>query len=215
MYVELHNYNELEQKVLYYKLNSIFNLENEDVEKFAGIYAIFKDNVCLYVGQSFNLASRLATHLRGKYQEADYIYIWDIQQFTDSDLQKLKKDKQKHFLDECEKLVMSALKPIENIDIDMDYVSEVEDIDIMDLDPSMLIKIKKPFTLIITNEIDTISELWSFFIALKYKIYFEGAIKNEKELDEIFKDFIFPKIDEIIKEKNKKINNDEDIEKEI
>jgi len=168
MYVELHNYNELEQKVLYYKLNSIFNLENEDVEKFAGIYAIFKDNVCLYVGQSFNLASRLATHLRGKYQEADYIYIWDIQQFTDSDLQKLKKDKQKHFLDECEKLVMSALKPIENIDIDMDYVSEVE------VKNTNLEQMK--FSIKITDEAISITNGNSYFLeAIRYETDFLKA----------------------------------------
>ena len=70
MYTEIHEWQEFNQKVLYFKLNNTFNLQvdSELNHKFSGIYAIFKDDICLYVGQSSNLASRIATHLKGKYK---------------------------------------------------------------------------------------------------------------------------------------------------
>jgi len=96
----------LEQKTLFYKLANAFNMENDSIknEKVCGIYAIFHNDLCLYVGQSKNMASRLATHIKGKYGKATDIYVWS----------ELEED-----LDDAEKSKMSFFKPIENVLIDM------------------------------------------------------------------------------------------------
>lgn len=108
MYIEIHNYEEMEQDILYFKLSNALNMDRmvKMNEKLSGIYAIYKDDVCVYVGQSKNLASRLATHLRGKYSMATSIFCWTV-------------DGEK--LDNHEKYVMADLKPIENLMIDMDF----------------------------------------------------------------------------------------------
>ena len=123
MYTEIHEWQEFNQKVLYFKLNNTFNLQidSELNHKIFGIYAIFKDNICLYVGQSSNLASRVATHLKGKYNSATDIFIWNVENIGFSDFKSRNKESQKSILDNCEKYVMSKLKPIENIAIDMDF----------------------------------------------------------------------------------------------
>lgn len=123
MYTEIHEWQEFNQKVLYFKLNNTFNLQidSELNHKIFGIYAIFKDNICLYVGQSSNLASRVATHLKGKYNSATDIFIWNVENIGFSDFKSRNKESQKSILDNCEKYVMSKLKPIENITIDMDF----------------------------------------------------------------------------------------------
>lgn len=123
MYIEIHDWKEFEQKVLYYKLNNSFNMNliSELNYKIAGVYAIYKDDICLYVGQSRNLASRIATHLRGKYENCTNIYVWDIQEIGFKQFRGLIKDIQEQVLIRTEKFFMSKLKPIENLDIDMDY----------------------------------------------------------------------------------------------
>ncbi len=123
MYIEIHDWKEFEQKVLYYKLNNSFNmnLTSELNHKIAGIYAIYKDDICLYVGQSKNLASRLATHLRGVYDNATNIYAWNIEKLGFPEFRTYKKELHEQILIRCEKYLMSVLKPIQNIDIDMDF----------------------------------------------------------------------------------------------
>ena len=70
---------EVDSKEYFLKLNSSFclsGLEHSDRNRLAGVYAILQKDVCFYVGQSKNLASRLATHLTGKIDESylrDYI----------------------------------------------------------------------------------------------------------------------------------------------
>ena len=122
MYIEIHNYEELEQKALYFKLNNAFNMNyaTEENIKIVGIYAIYSNNTCLYVGQSKNIASRIATHLRGKYQNSTDIYIWDIEELGFSDFKKRSQKSREQILNNAEKYIMSILKPIDNIDIDMD-----------------------------------------------------------------------------------------------
>ena len=122
MYIEIHNYYELEQKALYFKLNNAFNMSytTEENIKIVGIYAIYSNNTCLYVGQSKNIASRIATHLRGKYQNSTDIYIWDIEELGFSDFKKRSQKSREQILNNAEKYIMSILKPIDNIDIDMD-----------------------------------------------------------------------------------------------
>lgn len=123
MYIEIHDWKEFEQKVLYYKLNNSFNmnLTSELNHKIAGIYAIYKDDICLYVGQSKNLGSRLATHLKGKYENATNIYVWNIEAIGFSEFRAYKKELCDQILIRCEKYLMSVLKPIENLDIDMSF----------------------------------------------------------------------------------------------
>lgn len=122
MYIEIHNYEELEQKALYFKLNNAFNMNyaTEENIKIVGIYAIYSNNTCLYVGQSKNIASRIATHLRGKYQNSTDIYIWDIEELGFYDFKKRSQKSREQILNNAEKYIMSILKPIDNIDIDMD-----------------------------------------------------------------------------------------------
>lgn len=126
MYIEIHEQKELKQKALYFKLNNAFNMniESEENHKIVGIYAIFKEDVCLYVGQSTNIASRIATHLRGKYEKSTEVFIWNIENIGFDDFRTRSRVSQKNILDNSEKWLMSKLKPIENLLIDMDFKLE-------------------------------------------------------------------------------------------
>lgn len=95
------------QKELYFQLNSCMTIERTE-KAIKGIYAIYKSDICLYVGQSSNIASRLATHLSGRYKDIDKIYIFE--QTDDEDL----------ILNE--KYCIQKLKPIENIIVDYDEI---------------------------------------------------------------------------------------------
>jgi hypothetical protein len=89
-----------EQKELFFQLDTEFKKNND--EKTAGIYVIYKDEICLYVGQSKNIASRLATHLSGKYKGCSKILVFTIEDSSDN-------------LIPLEKFVIQKLKPIENV----------------------------------------------------------------------------------------------------
>ncbi len=117
MYVEIHDWEKFSQEILYFKIHNVLNLEknsNQNI-KIAGIYTIFKNDICLYVGQSKNIASRLATHLKGKYKTADEIYFWDICELGFDDFHERNSISKKSILDNAEKYLMSLLKPIDNI----------------------------------------------------------------------------------------------------
>lgn len=100
----------LEQKELFFDLKSKMNKEYT-----SGWYVIFKEDVCLYVGQSKNLPSRLATHLKGKYETADKILIY--QRYDDNDE-----------LLNTEKYLINLFKPIENLLVDFSEKIERDDI---------------------------------------------------------------------------------------
>ena len=117
MYVEFKN-NKLAQDQLYYKLNAIFSLEDNSNVKKAGIYALFDDDICLYVGKSKNLASRLATHLSGRYELIDEAFFWTIQDLGYLDFSSYDEAKQDAILDNAEQYLMSVLHPTENLLID-------------------------------------------------------------------------------------------------
>ena len=117
------------QKELFFLLFSSIAIEKAD--KISGVYAIYKSDVCLYVGQSSNIPSRLATHLCGRYADADKIFIFE--NANDEDL----------ILNE--KYIIQKLKPVDNILVDYDediktdslfcYLQDLkcgEDIDILD-----------------------------------------------------------------------------------
>lgn len=123
MYTEIHNGSHISQKSLYFKLNNVLNLWNESEEnvKITGIYAIYKDDICVYVGQSKNIASRLATHIKGKYSVATNIFIFDIKDIGFSDYEDRKPESKVSILNNCENWFISKLKPIENIIANMTF----------------------------------------------------------------------------------------------
>lgn len=104
---------------LYYKLNSSLQITGFDYQlknyKFAGLYAIYKNNVCLYVGQSKNLARRISDHLSGRYSEADQIHVFYATGNGFSNFDDRGVDAQKSILDTNELKLIDELKPIENI----------------------------------------------------------------------------------------------------
>jgi hypothetical protein len=123
MYIEIHNI-EINQEALYFKLNSAFSIDSSDglTHKINGVYAIYLNDICLYVGQSKNLASRIATHLSGKYKESTSIFLWDVEDIGFSNFHKRSKESQTDILNNCEIYLMKFLKPIENININMSAI---------------------------------------------------------------------------------------------
>ena len=105
---------ERDQKKLYFQLDAEFKKAHGDA-KAQGIYAIFKDDLCLYVGQSKNIASRLATHLSGKYKQCSKILVFSTYDPED-DLLPL------------EKFAMQKLQPIENVLVDFTEDIKIEDL---------------------------------------------------------------------------------------
>lgn len=113
------------QKELYFKMCNVISLATKNTT-IAGIYAIYKNDICLYVSQSKNLLSRVSTHLPGKYKEADYIYLMDIKSLGFDDFNDRNDVSKKSILDNCEKYIMKLLKPIENIIADFSFDIPVE-----------------------------------------------------------------------------------------
>lgn len=93
------------QKELYFDIDRVFRLNND--KKISGIYVLFKNDICLYVGQSKNLSSRLATHLCGRYESVDKVLIY---QDFDSECED-----NDDILNYSEKFAIKYFKPIENI----------------------------------------------------------------------------------------------------
>lgn len=109
-------FNSFNQKDLYFKIQNVISYQNGRVY---GIYAIFKDDLCVYVGQSSNLASRIATHLSGKYKNATRIDL-----FLNGD------SCSKERLLNSERYAINKLEPTDNIIVDYDScINEDELID--------------------------------------------------------------------------------------
>lgn len=108
-----------DSKELYFKLSNSFHLtmfeDRSSTSKFAGLYAIFKNDVCMYVGQSQNLASRLSQHLSGKYESADKVLIFSVVSNGCYDFFDRSKEARKTILENNEKLLIKELRPIENL----------------------------------------------------------------------------------------------------
>lgn len=96
-------------KNLYIKLKEcigMFDREDRNA-KIQGIYFIYnKNNELMYIGQSKNIASRITTHIRGKYRNSHKIIIESIE--DDS-------------LDDIERFLIDKLKPIDNIIVEQNY----------------------------------------------------------------------------------------------
>ena len=110
-------------KHLYFNLNNSLHLANpmfSPTYKVAGLYAIFKNDICYYVGQSKNIPSRLSTHLTGKYESCDLIKVYFVDEYGFEDFYERSKESQKNILENNEKYLIEKLKPIENIMVDSD-----------------------------------------------------------------------------------------------
>ncbi len=112
------------QKELFFQLNSSMTIEKAD--KISGVYAIYKSDVCLYVGQSSNIPSRLATHLCGRYANADKIFIFENNNDEDIKtdslfcyLQDLKCDEDIDILDYCDFCIINDKPNLFIFSIDM------------------------------------------------------------------------------------------------
>lgn len=100
-----------EQKEFYFDLNW-FMQRSSGNNKTHGAYVIYKDDICLYVGQSKNMSSRIATHLHGKYAMADRVIVYIDEEYLDVD------GTDDEILLESEKYLMNKLQPIENVLVD-------------------------------------------------------------------------------------------------
>lgn len=113
------NITDLDQKALYFKLKSSFEIS--DIESYIGLYSIHKNGVCVYVGQSKNIPSRLATHLKGKYKTADMVKIYLAVNNGFADINSRSKSSIESILTSNEKMLIKHLEPIENIIADYDF----------------------------------------------------------------------------------------------
>ena len=123
MYLEF-SIQDVDQKSLFFKISNALSLSSNEKPingKYEGLYAIYKDGSCYYVGYSQNLASRVATHIRGKYQSCDTIRLFIPSSCLFDRFYTLNKEGRKEVLLKNEKTLMSILKPIENLNIDMDH----------------------------------------------------------------------------------------------
>ena len=118
------NISNISQKHLFYKLKNAFHTteieELVEASKISGVYAIFKDDKCYYVGQSKNLPSRLATHIKGKYSFADKIIVFTTLSNGFADFNSLDSESQKLILENNETRLIQFLKPIDNIIVNYD-----------------------------------------------------------------------------------------------
>lgn len=144
------------QKELYYQLAAEFKKANDGENKTRGVYAIFKNDVCLYVGQSKNISSRLATHLSGKYKECDKILIYESVEDDTFDLVPTEKYAIQHF------------KPIENLLADYSEKIKMEDI----FEGSIYYEIENPHK----NKIDLLGCADYTLINDKYDLFFSFDI---------------------------------------
>lgn len=108
-----------EPKHLYFNINNALHLGNPPFSptyKIAGLYAIYKADICYYVGQSKNLPSRIATHLTGKYESADRVDLFYIGENNFGGFyEKRTKSEQKNILENNENWLIQKLQPVENI----------------------------------------------------------------------------------------------------
>jgi len=110
-----------DSKFLYFSLNNSLRLSNvifSQSNKLAGIYVILKEESCYYVGQSLNIASRLSTHLTGKYSNCDEIRIFCPTEHDYSNFYENSIPGQRQILENNEAHGIETFKPIENILVD-------------------------------------------------------------------------------------------------
>lgn len=108
-----------ESREFYFKLGSAMQVTSyqsaSETMRFAGIYVIYKDDICYYVGQSQNLASRLSQHILGKYENSTRIDCYLATDNGFGDFHNASKDDRKSLLEYNELEFMRRFKPIENL----------------------------------------------------------------------------------------------------
>jgi len=121
---------DLNQKQLFYALKSSFSLCDDERLRIstAGVYAIFSDKVCVYVGQSKNLPSRIATHLYGKYKNATTIEVYTMVNNGFSNFNEKLLEHKDYILLQNELALIKLYKPIDNIIVDLDAVPNSESV---------------------------------------------------------------------------------------
>lgn len=158
---------EKESKSIYFHLSHsfhLFDVVSSPTYKIAGVYAIFKDGVCHYVGQSKNLPSRIATHLSGKYSNADHVKVFfagETEQYHDNSccFYEWNKQDQTDCLEANESLCMAYFKPIENIYIhgngegDVDWILNPESESVViDIDSDTFCVYRDPFCFLMASK---------------------------------------------------------------
>ncbi len=120
-----------ESRELFFKLSDSLHITNfddrSDTSKFAGLYSLYKNGNCMYVGQSQNLASRIAQHLTGKYESVDKVVIFMAAANGFDDFYNRSKESRKTILENNEKVLIKQLKPIENLNLPCDNFDIRED----------------------------------------------------------------------------------------
>lgn len=144
-------------KSLYLAISKSFKkLDNDIQDKISGIYLIYNDNrELMYIGQSKNIASRLTTHIRGKYRNAYKISVINLDYMESS------------YLDSIERFLINKLKPIDNIMVDEKY-NENHLLDLICIDDIESLNI---------NNIELIINI-SFYIYPKNKFIVKSDFKS-------------------------------------
>lgn len=116
-----------DQKELYFQISAALKMQYPSTDsRLAGIYAIYNGDTCLYVGQSQNLASRVATHLCSKFEQCTHIDLFLIDSDSEgfSGFYSKSADAKKSILEYNEKCFIRLLHPIENINADHTFQPE-------------------------------------------------------------------------------------------
>lgn len=176
-----------DSKNLYFKLSNSLSIcaseHQSDTFKFSGVYAIFKGDSCYYVGQSQNIASRLSHHISGKYSSCDKIKIFMPQPNGFCTFYSQPKESRKKILENNEMLLMSILKPVENLitpksDFSLDerasFDSFITDDDDYFLEPDATIHLDELYISVSASE--TV-----YFDELKCLSYYNSVVINATE----------------------------------
>jgi hypothetical protein len=114
-----------DQKQLYFQISAALKIQyQERTSGVAGIYAIYNGDTCVYVGQSQNIASRLATHLCGKFKDCTSIKVYFVDTDGFDDFYSRPAEAKKTILEYNEKCFIRLLNPIENINADHTFIPE-------------------------------------------------------------------------------------------
>lgn len=137
-------YREDDSRSTYFNLSNSLNINCISLAsktlKYSGLYAIYNGDVCVYVGQSQNISSRITQHIFGRYSSATKIYIFLASFDNGMDFNSLSKTDRKTIIEYNEWLLIKKLKPTENLRIskqdsftdDLPKMSLFHDDDVLD-----------------------------------------------------------------------------------
>ena len=180
---------DIDPKNLYFKLNNSFQITSIEhqspTSKFAGLYAIYKNDICYYVGQSQNLASRICQHINGKYASAGRIEIFLAKANGFGDFHLRSKESRKSILESNENSLIRFLKPIENLMLPSVEFSIDDDALFVDLGESNITVVLEEnyistskYSLIMLDDVKAMSDHNEYIIHMAKDIGFESARKE-------------------------------------